>query len=512
MATDDFISNLPDEVLARIISGLPAIEAIRTTILSKRLKDVWRNVFRLDFDPKGVKKLSPRKQAVPAPNQRRSTVPVIQFGSNVCHDDGDDFDDTDKREEIARVVKNIDNVLLSHERNLISCRIVHLSNSYRNGDLEKWIKYLTSEKEVQELAFLCDDYQHEFHPKSLFGLGLNLPSGIFSCRTLQSLEFTNYDIRFHRPFHHCHNLKTLKLYHCDISTETLEAIVSSCGFMEHLSVCSSTSSLKQVRIFSQTVKTVELESLDLEGIYLSTQSLGALVLHSMKFPAKSMVIHAPNLRVFTATRKPITKNPYNFTRPSKQTKIAEILEYCTHLLPVQTPVNYKANDPIEDPNLFKNLRELTIDLDLNDRREMLILCIVLQRCLSLHQLEINIKESRSEIEEATRNYSSVNNRLPYPETKLWEQRELCDCITFTLRHVSIKGFNGKDGEMEFPRHLITKCAKLERLEIWCNHDWSSEGGKATLGLLSLPRSSIDVSILLKPPPNLLVVLEDGSQP
>ncbi|MBA0721718.1 hypothetical protein Golax_009232, partial [Gossypium laxum] len=121
-------------------------------------------------------------------------------------------------------------------------------------------------------------------------------------------------------------------------------------------------------------------------------------------------------------------------------------------------------------------------------------------------------ESRSEIEEATRDYSSVNSRLPYPETKLWEQRELCDCITFTLRQVSIKGFNGKDGEMEFPRHLITKGAKLERLEIWCNHDWSSEGGKATLGLLSLPRSSIDVSILLKPPPNLLVGLEDGSQP
>ncbi|KAG4149451.1 hypothetical protein ERO13_D05G336240v2 [Gossypium hirsutum] len=439
MATDDFISNLPDEVLATIISALPAIEAIRTTILSKRLKDVWRNVSRLDFDPKGVKKL------FPAPNRRRSTVPVIQFGSNVCHDEGDDIDDTDPREEISRVVKNIDNVLLSHERNLMSCRIVHLSNSYRSGDVEKWIKYLTSEKKVQELAFLCDDFQHE---------------------TLQSLEFTNYGIRFHRPFHHCHNLKTLKLYYCDIRTETLEAIV---------------------RIFSQTVKTVELESLDLEGIYLSTQSLGALVLHSMKFPAKSLVIHAPNLR----------------------TKIAEILEYCTHLL---TPVNYKASDPMEDPNLFKNLRELTIDLDLNDRREMLILCIVLQRCLSLHQLEINIEESRSQIEEATRDYSSVNSRLPYPETKLWEQRELCDCITFTLRQVSIKGFNGKDGEMEFPRHLITKGAKLERLEIWCNHDWSSEGGKATLGLLSLPRSSIDVSILLKPPPNLLVVLEDGSQP
>ncbi|KAG4149452.1 hypothetical protein ERO13_D05G336280v2 [Gossypium hirsutum] len=480
MATDDFISNLPDEVLATIISGLPAIEAIRTTILSKRLKDVWRNVSRLDFDPKGVKKL------FPAPNRRRSTVPVIQFGSNVCHDEGDDIDDTDPREEISRVVKNIDNVLLSHERNLMSCRIVHLSNSYRSGDVEKWIKYLTSEKKVQELAFLCDDFQHEFYPVSLYGWGLNLPSGIFSCRTLQSLEFTNYGIRFHRPFHHCHNLKTLKLYYCDIRTETLEAIVSSCDFMEHLSVCSSTS-----------------------RIYLSTQSLGALVLHSMKFPAKSLVIHAPNLRVFTATRKPITKNPYNFTRPSKQTKIAEILEYCTHLL---TPVNYKASDPMEDPNLFKNLRELTIDLDLNDRREMLILCIVLQRCLSLHQLEINIEESRSEIEEATRDYSSVNSRLPYPETKLWEQRELCDCITFTLRQVSIKGFNGKDGEMEFPRRLITKGAKLERLEIWCNHDWSSEGGKATLGLLSLPRSSIDVSILLKPPPNLLVVLEDGSQP
>ncbi|XP_052883558.1 putative F-box/FBD/LRR-repeat protein At4g13965 [Gossypium arboreum] len=398
MATNDFISNLHNEVLARIISDLPAIEAIRTTILSKRWKDLWRYASRLDFDPKGVRKLY-----------------------------GDDVDDP--REEISRVVKNIENVLLSHKRNLISCRIVHLLSSCRNGDLEKWIKYLTSEKKVQELAFRCDDFQQEFYRRSHSGRGLNLP-------------------------------------------------------------------LKQVRIFSQTVKTVELVSLRSQGIYLSTQSLGVLVLHSMKFQAKNLVIHAPNLRVFTATRKPITKNSDNIT------KIAEILEYCTHLL---TPVNYKANDPMEDLNLFMNLRELTIDLDLNDRREMLILCIVLQRCLSLHQLEINIEESRSEIEEATRDYSSVNNRLPYPETKLWEKRGLCDCITFTLKQVSIKGFKGKDGEMEFPRHLITKGAKLKRIEIWCNHDCSREGGEATLGLLSLPRSSIDVSILLKPPPQF-----DGS--
>ncbi|KAH1063701.1 hypothetical protein J1N35_028689 [Gossypium stocksii] len=411
MATNDFISNLHNEVLARIISDLPAIEAIRTTILSKRWKDLWRYASRLDFDPKGVRKLY-----------------------------GDDIDEP--REEISRVVKNIENVLLSHKRNLISCRIVHLLSSCRNGDLEKWIKYLTSEKKVQELAFRCDDFQQEFYRRSRSGLGLNLPCGIFSCETLQSLEFTHYSIRSDSPFHHCHNLKTLKLYHCAISTETLEAIVSSCDLLEHLSVCSSPS------------------------------------------------------RVFTATRNPITKNSDNIT------KIAEILEYCTHLL---TPVNYKANDPMEDLNLFMNLRELTIDLDLNDRREMLILCIVLQRCLSLHQLEINIEESRSEIEEATRDYSSVNNRLPYPETKLWEKRGLCDCITFTLKRVSLKGFKGKDGEMEFPRHLITKGAKLKRIEIWCNHDCSIEGGKATLGLLSLPRSSIDVSILLKPPPQF-----DGS--
>ncbi|KAK8300188.1 hypothetical protein V6Z12_D05G371200, partial [Gossypium hirsutum] len=346
----DFIRNLHNEVLARIISDLPAIEAIRTTLLSKRWKDLWRYASRLDFDPKGVRKL--------------------------C---GDDIDDP--REEISRVVKNIENVLLSHKRNLISCRIVHLLSSCRNGDVEKWIKYLTSEKKVQELAFRCDDFQHQFYRRSRSGLGLNLPSGIFSCETLQSLEFTHYSIRSDSPFHHCHNLKTLKLYHCAISTETLEAIVSSCDLLERLSVCSSPSRLKQVRIFSQTVKTVELESLRSQGIYLSTQSLGVLVLHSMKFQAKNLVIHAPNLRVFTATRKPITKNSDNIT------KIAEILEYCTHLL---TPVNYEANDPMEDLNLFMNLRELTIDLDLNDRREMLILCIVLQRCLNLHQLEINI--------------------------------------------------------------------------------------------------------------------------
>ncbi|CAI9115820.1 OLC1v1016821C1 [Oldenlandia corymbosa var. corymbosa] len=46
----DRISHLPNEILVHTLSFLTLEDAIETSVLSKRWRDLWLNVARLDFD------------------------------------------------------------------------------------------------------------------------------------------------------------------------------------------------------------------------------------------------------------------------------------------------------------------------------------------------------------------------------------------------------------------------------------------------------------------------------
>ncbi|KAH0986500.1 hypothetical protein GBA52_013677 [Prunus armeniaca] len=47
--TEDRISGLPDEILCHILSFLPTVQAVRTTILSHRWNHVWASVPNIDL-------------------------------------------------------------------------------------------------------------------------------------------------------------------------------------------------------------------------------------------------------------------------------------------------------------------------------------------------------------------------------------------------------------------------------------------------------------------------------
>ncbi|KAK6229188.1 hypothetical protein SCA6_018139 [Theobroma cacao] len=330
-------------------------------------------------------------------------------------------------------------------------------------------------------------------------LKLSLPSGIFSCTTLHALELTHYKLETDSSFDHCHNLRTLKLKWLFLTTETLDGIISSCASLEHLSLSFCTG-FDRVWIVSENVKTVELEYLDVHEIWLSTMSLGVLVLDTLKCPPKNLIINAPKLTVFCAYCNGKEEGPYHFHKDHEPVKVAEILEHCSGLLRLGNDRSYHLKD---DSSLFENSWTLSIDLDLNNIREVLILAIVLRVCTQLKQLEINIPEIDSEWKGATSDHGTQNLSLPYPESKLWGKRELCDCITHSLNVVSINGFNGKQRQLEFVRHLIIKATVMKRMTICFDDSCSREGAEATLKLLLLPRSSINVSIVLKPGPEFV---------
>ncbi|XP_017980359.1 PREDICTED: putative F-box protein At1g67390 [Theobroma cacao] len=489
----DLISRLPDTLLSEIVSQLPVDEAVRTSILSRRWKSLWRYVSRLDFDPNRMMKPSKRI--------------LYQEKKNLHRHGIDNCLNHDVEKELFHAVMMIDKVLFSHRCNLTSCKIIHFPDSCKYGQLKKWIEFLVSEKGIQELAFTCEEFPFQQNVMGRFtDLKLSLPSGIFSGTTLHALELTHYTLENDSPFDHCHNLRTLKLKWLFLTTETLDGIISSCAFLEHLSLSFCTG-FDRVWIVSDHVKTVELEYLDVHEIYLSTMSLGVLVLDTLKCPPKKLVINAPKLKVFCAYCNGEEEGPHHFLKDHELVKVAEILEHCCGLLRPGNDQSYHLKD---DSSLFENLCTLSIDLDLNNIREVLVLAVVLRVCTHLKQLEINIPEIDFKWKGATSNHGTQNCSLPYPESMFWDKRELCDCITHSLIVVSINGFNGKERQLEFVRHLITKATVMKRMNICFDDSCSREGAKATLDLLLLPRSSIDVSIVLKPSPEFVSIGNDAN--
>lgn len=51
---EDLISNLPDALLAYIISPLPYTEVVRTSVLSKRWESLWKHTPNLNLDQRQI--------------------------------------------------------------------------------------------------------------------------------------------------------------------------------------------------------------------------------------------------------------------------------------------------------------------------------------------------------------------------------------------------------------------------------------------------------------------------
>ncbi|CAK7351729.1 unnamed protein product [Dovyalis caffra] len=270
IADADLISNLPEVLLSLIISHLSVAESVRTSILSRKWKNIWKSSSCLHFDKKFL-----TKSCTDIYNRDE---PFRRFYRKRLHD------------EISQATGLVERVIDSHETKLVTCSISHIQDDFKSGLLARLIKNLEEKKRIEELFLTCEE---------LFvsdKLQCNLPAGIFFCRTLRVLELNGYWLKDASPFEGCRNLVTLSLKSVSTDDQTLTRVVFNCMFLEDLSICSCTG-IKRMEIRDQNLKSLKLKDLELEGIDINAKCLSILVLDSV-LCSLNMQINSPSLLEF----------------------------------------------------------------------------------------------------------------------------------------------------------------------------------------------------------------------
>ncbi|CAI8618431.1 unnamed protein product [Vicia faba] len=421
----DLISTLPDGVLSSILSSLSIDEAVRSSILSKRWIPLWKYAPHLDFD--GTR--------------------MMKSFVNATGKDAREYG------------KLVNSILHHHLGDLISCRFIHLPKNLIVGDVKGWIEYVMEKnKRMTHLSLECWSSICCYDIKDMKP---NFRSKIFS--VLCSLELTNYVLARSvlSAFESCENLKILKLKKMKMKNETINGILKKCLGLEKFSLIGSIG-FDILKIKSPGLKFLELKKLRVKEIEVYAEDLQVVVIDSLVCPGKCLKIYSQNLRTFSSSYDQTTQ---------MSLKTHEILENCSDLFESQMT------------NIFLFLLTLSIELNLNNLREVLPLSYILRSCIHLKTLEITIP-----IVEAFEDCE-----LPYPKSIFWERQQMYNCINHKIKFVTMRGFTGKVQEVKFLKHLITRACVMEKINVICDSRFVDEAND----LLSLPRASPYLSIIVK---------------
>ncbi|KAF6144344.1 hypothetical protein GIB67_024571 [Kingdonia uniflora] len=147
---DDKITELPNAILDRILSCVPTFYVVRTSVLSKRFRNLWFSMQSLDFDQDVF--------LIPSHLIGRKKYGAINFS------------------------KCVDSVLYFRDGSDLMKLRISWSNTYVTGDLNhlnNWI-VIAVRHNVQELDL---------------SRSLRLPSCLFICESLRTLVFCNCEIK-----------------------------------------------------------------------------------------------------------------------------------------------------------------------------------------------------------------------------------------------------------------------------------------------------------------------------
>ncbi|PIA52457.1 hypothetical protein AQUCO_01000378v1 [Aquilegia coerulea] len=197
----DKISNLPNELIEKILTLIPIRDIVKTCILSKTWKNTWMYVPRLRFD------------------------------SNTCSPVSSSIEEGGPTQ--TSLVNFVNNVITRHK--CIICSF-YLEDYLDSGcsEIDQWMLFLSSIKMLQHLVLQFDKAKP-----------YQVPDSVFSCQALNGLILRGCILQLPSQFNGFSRLYTLKLYHVNLTREAIETLISKSPFLRHLKVwkCSFSSQL-----------------------------------------------------------------------------------------------------------------------------------------------------------------------------------------------------------------------------------------------------------------------------
>ncbi|KAJ4772054.1 F-box family protein [Rhynchospora pubera] len=197
----DRISNLPDDVLTRILSFVTARQAVQTCVLSKRWRNTWASVSILNFD-------------------------FDEFWAD--HSDECAGIDENAEEEL-KFVSFVSNVLENREPSHLDTVIIR--GDFGDHFMDPFIGWLDRAALLMPRV-ICAEI-----PEGGFGEELNLPDSVFSCSRLENLELYQRDRGFlviKQNSVALSSLKTLKLGCLQLDDNFVQKLLLGCPALETL--------------------------------------------------------------------------------------------------------------------------------------------------------------------------------------------------------------------------------------------------------------------------------------
>ncbi|XP_027342967.1 F-box protein At1g80960-like [Abrus precatorius] len=513
----DFISALPDSLLSAIISLLPGTEGVRTCVLSQHWKIMWKYTSQLNFNQRLM--LKPFIQ----PYLCRTNLRKRTFTRKIVHQDA-----------IAQTEILINSVLDSHLGSLKRCTIVHMPESCASGEAVAWMKKLVEQKKVKELYMERDVPTALQHVLRDVTRTLDLPFEIFT--SFEVLELKNYKLKI-SPSRDvsCQVLKTLTRKNVNVEVDACEGILSYCSYLENLTLDGC--SFEVVKIHSPKLKFFKIIKMVVTEFEVYAGNLEVFVINTVVCNPRKLVFVAPNVQTLCCFCNMEIGMRSFWPDGGKLLTSNEILNTSTDIQSPQDPTTSFAST-------FENLVTLRIDLDLKTITDAMTLFSALKSCPNIQNVEINTHVSLLEqpyiilfnyificFSSALRNsffllnsstiiqgiislmglYDEHSNDdvLSCPKRLYWRQRDPYECVDHQLKTLCIRGFSGKELEVEFLKYIITTAETLQKITVWFVDNSSWAEATETLCLLSFQRASKNLSIVLNPGP-LYMEIVDGS--
>ncbi|KAL5986851.1 hypothetical protein ACLOJK_015185 [Asimina triloba] len=419
----DRVSNLPDDVLHNILSLMPMKQAIRTSILSRRWRYLWRNrpIYALILN-------TTAKEFV------RSTSQYSQ-----------------SQQQFVGAMNHYVN--LNRGRDVDNFQLFFYPGDTDISDYETWIKFAIDGGFAGGVKVLDLDGCHHYLPFILIRgkpvedrKPFKLPSNLFSCGYLTHLRLSRCHLNLPSNFTGLESLQALYLDRVNLDDKMLQSLLSNCQLLENLSLIEC-NDLDSINISGSP--NLNLKRLTVVHCYACSLEISAPNLQSLHFNADVYDYTFNNVALLEdAIISAIGTNAYDFeynrTKVLSEISHVKILSVCTMVL-LHIVDEAEIEQEIELPITFPNLLELQIWMESADYLSALDAFFTHYLFPCLEKLFIELEADR--------------NNPRDEQTKMPMSGEVLNHV----KAIKITNFNGGRQELELVQYLLEKAVILESL-------------------------------------------------